>query len=540
MAVLVGIAVAALPLQASLLQASLLTVAVLAGGICLLIEPLNAVAIAVVFGLFRALLAQRQAWIPDLGQVGFVLILAVYTLRTLATRRTPLPRTAIQALLPLILPALLWLSIATLSLWGADDLPNGIKELLKWSQTLLLMALLTGEIAQHPRKVWYVLGIALLAGLVQAGWGIYQFVLRGHGPEHFFISPGLYRAYGSFHQPNPYGGFLGMAWTLAAGVAFGFATSALTRIWKSRSLFLTRQTIQELLAMLAFAAIAGILLVGLFASYSRGAWLGAVGAVACMAFFGYVTQFRTTQPIPNTAGNCSFFLKEQSANLTRVEYNPKEQAPSSDLPNIPRQWWLVPLVVMGIGVGGLALWQTGNLPASLVSRISQLGEFVQVYDVRGVGLNNANFSLVERIAHWQAGLGMANAHPWLGVGIGNYDAAYEHFRLLNWKASLGHAHNIYINTLAETGLLGLTAYLIFWFVVGAYTVNQIARLSGWQRGLALGLLGVWAHISVHHLVDNLYVNNLHLYLGVCFALLASLPSLNYAYKSSSTVSNEKN
>ncbi len=342
MAVLVGIAVAALPLQASLLQASLLTVAVLAGGICLLIEPLNAVAIAVVFGLFRALLAQRQAWIPDLGQVGFVLILAVYTLRTLATRRTPLPRTAIQALLPLILPALLWLSIATLSLWGADDLPNGIKELLKWSQTLLLMALLTGEIAQHPRKVWYVLGIALLAGLVQAGWGIYQFVLRGHGPEHFFISPGLYRAYGSFHQPNPYGGFLGMAWTLAAGVAFGFATSALTRIWKSRSLFLTRQTIQELLAMLAFAAIAGILLVGLFASYSRGAWLGAVGAVACMAFFGYVTQFRTTQPIPNTAGNCSFFLKEQSANLTRVEYNHFTCLPAIDWLSQPTKLCLNP------------------------------------------------------------------------------------------------------------------------------------------------------------------------------------------------------
>jgi O-antigen ligase len=487
MAVLGGVGVATFPLQTSLL-----VLAGLVGGICLLIEPLTAVAITVVFGLFRALLAQRQPWIPDLGQVGFALILAVYTLRTLATRPSPLPRNTIRALLPLLLPAMLWLLLATLSLWGAADLPNGIKELLKWSQTLLLMAFLTAEIAQHPQKIWHVLGIALLAGLVQAGWGIYQFALRGHGPEHFFISPGLYRAYGSFHQPNPYGGFLGMVWPLAAGVAFGFGTSALTRIWKTRALHLSRQTVRELLAMLVFAGLAGILLGGLFASYSRGAWIGAASAVACMAFF------------------------------------------------LPRQWWLGPLVVLAVGICGLALWQTGNLPASLVSRVSQLGEFVQVYDVRGIGLNNANFSLVERIAHWQAGLGMANAHPWLGVGIGNYDAAYNNFRLLNWQASLGHAHNIYINTLAETGLLGLAAYLIFWLVIMAYTVKQIARLSGWQRGLALGLLGVWAHISTHHLVDNLYVNNLHLYFGVCFALLASLSFYNHAHKSSSLVSDQKN
>jgi hypothetical protein len=46
--------------------------------------------------------------------------------------------------------------------------------------------------------------------------------------------------------------------------------------------------------------------------------------------------------------------------------------------------------------------------------------------------------------------------------------------------------------------------------------------SGWKRGLALGLLGAWTHLSVHHLFDNLYVNNTHLLIGALLGVLAIL------------------
>jgi hypothetical protein len=29
----------------------------------------------------------------------------------------------------------------------------------------------------------------------------------------------------------------------------------------------------------------------------------------------------------------------------------------------------------------------------------------------------------------------------------------------------------------------------------------------------VGILGAWAHLSVHHLFDKLYVANMHLYVG---------------------------
>jgi hypothetical protein len=35
----------------------------------------------------------------------------------------------------------------------------------------------------------------------------------------------------------------------------------------------------------------------------------------------------------------------------------------------------------------------------------------------------------------------------------------------------------------------------------------------------VGLLGTWTHLSVHQLVDSLYVNNIHLALAVLLGLL---------------------
>ncbi len=49
-----------------------------------------------------------------------------------------------------------------------------------------------------------------------------------------------------------------------------------------------------------------------------------------------------------------------------------------------------------------------------------------------------------------------------------------------------------------------------------------SRSDGLRRGLALGLLGTWTHLSVHQVVDNLYVNNIHLALAVLLGLLVYL------------------
>ena len=230
--------------------------------------------------------------------------------------------------------------------------------------------------------------------------------------------------------------------------------------------------------LLVWAAAA--MLGGLFFSYSRGAWLGAAAAgVALVAV-------------------------------------------------LPRRWWAGLALVAAGGALALVLLQAGLLPAGIANRLADVADFTTVTDVRGVNINDANFAIVERLAHWQAAEGMARDNPWLGVGLGNYGAAYPRYALLNWPNALGHAHMIYLNVLAETGVVGLIAYLLLWGFVFAQTLRLIGRTRGWERGLALGLLGAWVHLSAHQVVDNLYVNNIHFTLAVLLGLLAALAGFRSA------------
>ena len=107
----------------------------------------------------------------------------------------------------------------------------------------------------------------------------------------------------------------------------------------------------------------------------------------------------------------------------------------------------------------------------------------------------------------------------MGVGFGNYEPAYEQYRLGVWEEPLGHAHNYYLNLIGEVGVIGLLGYLLlFWGAVFGQCLKLLRQLKGADRGIALGLLAAWTRYGVHHLVDKLYVNNVYLHIGVMLAL----------------------
>jgi len=189
---------------------------------------------------------------------------------------------------------------------------------------------------------------------------------------------------------------------------------------------------------------------------------------------------------------------------------------------LPRKTGWALLLVGVVVVGGLGIYTTGLLPASITARLTDFAQYVSFEDVRGVGIHDANYAVVERMAHWQAALEMFRYNFWTGVGFGCYEPAYAAFALINWPIALGHAHNYYLNIAAETGLIGLIAYAILWIAIFWQTWQLTRRAEGLKRGIAIGLLGAWTHLSVHHLFDNLYVNNVHLHVGVILGLLAWL------------------
>ena len=412
--------------------------------------PLLPLALALLAGPFKALLAVTYPALPDPAQLLLGLALLAWLLRGLAQRRLLLPTHSVALLL------ILFLVVCGATLLAAQDLVSGAAEWAKWLQVLLVMALVAAE---PRRSTPWLLAALLLSGAIQAVIGGWQFALRGHGPESFLVAPGLFRAYGGFEQPNPFGGYMGMVWPLAAALAAG--------LWRARQI----ERHKLLSAACAFVALlsAGALL----ASYSRGAWLGA-GAAATILLLGTLR-------------------------------------PASARPTL-----LLVLLAAALLVAGRGLW-----PQWVVARVSNITQDISGTDVRGVVPTTANFAVVERLAHWQAADEMAAAHPWLGVGLGNYAAAYDRYRLARWPLALGHAHNFYLNLAAETGLPGLLIFVALLLAAALQALRVLRTAHGWQRALALGLLAAGAHLAIHNVVDNLFVNNVHLYLASMLGILAT-------------------
>jgi putative inorganic carbon (HCO3(-)) transporter len=449
LAVAGGLAIARLPLVTTVEIGAGLVVTAAA-----IWEPALGLGLALAVGVTRAYLAAARPEMPDLGQVVLALALASWAARGLAQRRIVIPQTGLLIGLGLYLGAGL-LSLVTSA---SVSLELGLKEIIKWAEVAAVLVLVASE-AERGRARWIVAAV-LLAGLAQALIGVWQYQFRGFGPDNFQILGNHYRAYGTFEQPNPYGGYLGLIWPIAAGLA----GACLLQAWKTRRA-------APAIAAAGFAAAAALIVGALYLSFSRGAWLGAAAAgLALMAA-------------------------------------------------LPRRAWLG-LMFVGLGLGlGWVLAFNNLLPSSLTDRLAQVGDFTTVTDVTGVNITGDNFAIVERLAHWQAAEGMARDHPWSGVGIGNYEVAYPLYGLINWPLALGHAHMIYLNVLAETGLVGLLAYGALWLGVIVLTMRTIGRTTGLARGLALGLLGAWVHLSAHQIVDDLYVNNIPLTIGALMGLL---------------------
>ncbi len=185
------------------------------------------------------------------------------------------------------------------------------------------------------------------------------------------------------------------------------------------------------------------------------------------------------------------------------------------------------LVAAGIVPAAAFLWlvdRVGLLPAAISERVSQATLILSLFDARGVVPTAADFSVVERMAHWQAGWEMFLSHPLLGVGPGHYAIAYPQYAILPyWTAALGHAHNIYINVAAEDGVIGLIAYLV---MVGSWLVFALRRARGLavkeptslRTAVVIGVLGCLTAVAVHNIFDDLYVHMMNVQIGMLLGL----------------------
>jgi putative inorganic carbon (hco3(-)) transporter len=420
-----------------------------------LLSPISALCAVLVLSPLRTLILTESSFsLPlEIGQLTILLLMLSWLVFAITRHKIVIALSFSISQIPLWI----FIALAGISIFYALSFSVALVEWIKWL-TILGIAIFIPTLIRISHLKWVIL-VLVASAFANALVGIYTF-FGGSGALHLLINDRFFRAFGTFGQPNPFGGFMGLVAPFALAMT----------LFYTRQLFKYRQW-RYASGLLLYAIAFATLCLALFMSWSRGAWLGFIFALVIMAF------------------------------------------------SLPRKIQYSIAITTSLLLVIASLWLLNLIPASIATRIqSSTQEFFAFEDMRGIDITSANYAVAERLAHWQAALNMAQAHP-LGVGIGNYEVAYPQYRLLNWKFALGHAHNFYLNILAEMGIIGLIAYLTF--------IASLLYLA-WQnrqspdtltRLLSIACLGALAYLIFHSLLDNLYVNNLFIHIGVIVGII---------------------
>jgi len=371
---------------------------------------------------------------------------------------------------PLSFPFALFLFAALVSITGALSLQFALKELTKWIEMFAVYVYVANNF--DAAKIKRALAVMFIAGGAEAAIGIYQFLFRW-GPEGFLLFGNYIRAFGTFEQPNPFAGYLALIIPVALGVVIAVFSMQFS-VFRRRAREKTEHWILNTEYWLLITACVSLaaMLAAVVMSWSRGAWLG----VAAGLLVTVIVQSRRAFVLAIIAAFVfTFVVLLSSINL---------------------------------------------IPDAIAARFSGIADYFGVFDVRGVRVDDANYALVERMAHWQAAWEMLLARPAFGVGIGNYAATYPAYALPRWDDPLGHAHNYYLNIAAETGFVGLITYLWLWLAAFWQSWRAIRGARGEWQSIAAGFLGMLVALSAHNVFDNLFVHGMAVQVGIGLGMIA--------------------
>ena len=138
-------------------------------------------------------------------------------------------------------------------------------------------------------------------------------------------------------------------------------------------------------------------------------------------------------------------------------------------------------VVAVVGALGIALALRAGVPAGYFS----LDQAPQVAD-----------HLANRSQLYRAAIALWRTSPLTGVGAGNYEFDLPQVGLTGIRT---HANSIYLQSLAEGGIVGLLATIALF----ATAIVVLAR-SGVRRPLVVGALGATVALASHQVFDDLF------------------------------------
>jgi len=212
------------------------------------------------------------------------------------------------------------------------------------------------------------------------------------------------------------------------------------------------------LPVIVWLVLSAIFSAGLALTVSRGPWLQ-MGVIVVAGFWMAFIQGRST-----------------------LANDP--DAPASRAARSKTRAWLIPIVLLVLFFAVNAAIRWANLRFQL--------ELSQSAAER---MQDAN-QIAPRLALWKYGWTMFLTHPLLGVGWGEFPLhQFEFVQELGGVEIANNSHDIFIDLLAKTGLLGMAIVL---FSVVCWLVRVLRAPHTPARIFALSLLGV---LMMHALVE---------------------------------------
>ena len=142
---------------------------------------------------------------------------------------------------------------------------------------------------------------------------------------------------------------------------------------------------------------------------------------------------------------------------------------------------------------------------------------------RVVGTVNTDDPTTGRAHFWAVTVDIIKNHPWIGTGLGAYGVVYTGYDSRNGVYRLEQAHNDYLQTLSDGGIIG--AIIGLFFIVNLFRLGFIRRDSrdDFRRGVATGAMAGCFAVLVHSFFDFTLHTTAN---ALLFLVLAALATMN--------------